>query len=462
MLHATLSSKKPQHAVSVTALSPSAYTKWAEKQSEAVLNWFKVNKFEGKTGNIAMIPGHDGNLSRVVLITSDEVSLWDSAALPARLPEGSYVLEGIKKPQDEEKLALGWMLGSYGFNLHKKSEMNSTTLHISKEVDARKVARLAEVIAETRDLITTPAEELGPDEIQALVKEVAKTSGAQLSAVIGDDLLKKNYPAIHAVGRASHRKPRLLDLTWGNPKHPKLTLVGKGVCFDTGGLDLKSASGMFLMRKDMAGAAVALGVARLVMERKLPVRLRLLLPLVDNSINEKAYRPSDVVKMRNGLTVEVGNTDAEGRMILADALAEGGSEAPDLMIDFATLGAARGIFGPEYATLFTNNDGLAKDLMKISEESEDYIWRMPLHKPYVALLKSSFADVVSSPGLPFGAAMITASFLQKFVGETKDIAHLDFMAWNTASKPGRPEGGEAMTLRSVIVFLEKKFGKRKG
>ncbi|MDD2325094.1 MAG: leucyl aminopeptidase family protein [Alphaproteobacteria bacterium] len=458
MLFASLSAKTPTSAIALTALTPSAFAKWAAKESEAVRNWFAANGFDGKSaGSSALIPSHDGHLSRVIVILSEPASLWDLAALPAKLPEGTYSLDGIKKQDDEEKLALGWLLGSHRFTLHKKGEEKTLTLCVSKKCPTQALTHMAETIAQTRDLISTPAEEMGPQELAAAVQERAKTYGAKVSVIVGDDLLKKNYPSIHAVGRASHRAPRLIDLTWGNPKHPLVTLVGKGVCFDTGGLDLKSGSGMYLMRKDMGGAAVALGVATMVMQRKLRVRLRLLISAVDNAINEKAFRPSDVVTMRGGLTVEIGNTDAEGRMILADALTEGASEKPDLLIDFATLGGARGIFGEAMASLFTKDDALARELMKAGEQTEDFIWRLPLHPSYAEKLKTPFADLNSCPPAPYGNAMIAAAFLEKFVEEAPRALHLDFIGWQAASKAGRPEGGEAMTLRAVLTFLEKRY-----
>lgn len=459
MIAAQLTHKTPVAAVLVTALSSSTFEKWEKQQSIAVQNWFKANEFTGETGSSALIPDKDGAISRVVTITSEPVSLWDLAALPAKLPEGTYLLEGVKKAEDEEKLALGWLLGSYSFNLHKKGESKPSTLCISKNTDIKFVAAMAAAMAHARDMITTPAEEMGPKELADVVNQTAKQFGAKVTEIVGDDLLKKNYPAIHAVGRASHRKPRLIDMSWGNPKHPSVTLVGKGVCFDTGGLDLKSGSGMYLMRKDMAGAAVALGVATLVMQKKLPVSLRLLIPAVDNSINDKAYRPSDVLTMRNGLTVEVGNTDAEGRLILADALAEASSEEPDLLIDFATLGGARGIFGTEMASFFANDETTARDLCKISHETEDFMWRLPLHKPYQKALRTPFADLNSCPNAPYANAMIAAAFLHKFASTAKNCVHVDFIAWNSSSKAGRPEGGEAMTLRAVFALLEKKYAR---
>lgn len=457
MTTALLTQKAPASGIFLTIVTATSLPQWEKKQSDAVRNWFKANKFTGKAGSYALIPDKDGGLSRVIVGVSEPLSMWDLAALPGCLPEGTYILDGVKAGNDENKLALGWMLGCYRFALHKKNESPQATLCLSKKADLTRLTRLAESVMQTRRLITTPAEEFGPTELAEAVEAVAQKHKAKVTQLVGDELLEHGFRAIHAVGRASVRAPRLIDLTWGKAKNPLVTLVGKGVCFDTGGLNLKPGSSMSLMRKDMAGAAVALGVADLVMQAKLPVRLRLLIPAVENAINGDAYRPSDVITMKNGLTVEVGNTDAEGRLIVADALAEAASEKPDLLIDFTTLGPARGIFGTEMASFFTNDDGIARDLARISTESEDYLWRMPLHKTYNKFLETPFADLNMSPGLAFGGAMIAASFLERFcVGADKRI-HFDFMGWNLSSKPGRPEGGEAMTLRAAFALLEKMF-----
>lgn len=459
-LSSFLTDKAPTSSVLLTLVTATTLPAWEKKQSEAVRKWFKANKFFGKAGTFAMIPDKDGSISRVVVGVSEPLSMWDIAALPGVLTEGTYILEGAKNADEESKLALGWLLGCYRFALHKKNEPPKATLCLSKKVDTKRIANLADAIAQTRMMISTPAEDMGPAELAAAVHTVANKHKAKVTEIIGDDLLKKGFRAIHAVGRASPRAPRLISLTWGKAKDPMLTLVGKGVCFDTGGLNLKPGSAMYLMRKDMGGAAVALGVADLVMQAKLPVRLRLLIPAVENAIDGTAFRPSDVIKMKNGLTVEVGNTDAEGRLVLADALAEAASEKPDLLIDFATLGPARGIFGTEMAAFFTNDEAIARDLGRISTESEDYLWRMPIHKPYAKMLETPFADLNSSPSSASGGAMIAASFLEKFCEGADRRIHFDFIGWNMSGKPGRPEGGEAMTLRATFALLEKLFATR--
>ncbi len=444
-------------AVPLRILSPKAFAGWEKKQPAFPRAWIKARGFKPKAGESLVLPDKSGKIAQVVACVSDPVEIWDLAGLARGLPKGTYKLEGASR-EEETKLALGWLLGSHCFSRYKKDEGHASTLCLSKKTDLRPIALMAETIAWVRDLITMPAEDLGPAELAEAARETARRFGAKVKEIVGDDLLKKNYPAIHAVGRASPRAPRLIDLTWGHPKHPKVTLVGKGVCFDTGGLDIKSSAGMFLMRKDMAGAAIALGLARLVMARKLPVRLRVLIPAVENAVDGRSFRPSDIIKMRSGLTVEVGNTDAEGRLVLADALAEAASEKPELLIDFATLtGASRTALGTELSALFTDDEALAIDLMAAGQEQEDPLWRLPLYKGYEKMLKSAFADIGSSANSPYAGAITAALFLQRFIPKNLRWAHLDLMGWNVSSRPGRPEGGEAMALRAVFTMLEKRF-----
>ena len=301
---------------------------------------------------------------------------------------------------------------------------------------------------------------MGPKELAAAARKLAKTHKAQITVTSGDQLLKQNYPTIHAVGRAASDPPRLIDLRWGNVRHPKITLVGKGVCFDSGGLDIKSSAGMRYMKKDMGGAAHALGIASMVMAAKLPIRLRVLIGAVENAISGNAYRPGDVIKTRQGLTVEVGNTDAEGRLVMSDCLTEACREKPEAVLDFATLtGAARVALGTDLPALFSNNDGLAKDLLDASEKSVDPIWQLPLFDDYRGLLKSDIADLNNISTGGYGGAITAALFLQAFVDDKTPWAHFDLMAWNTQSRPGRPVGGEAMGLRAVYSMLEKRYAR---
>lgn len=459
----SLPTKLVTHSVPKTALTLQVMTKsklgaWKKRQSEKVRNWIKTSGFNASAGSTVMIPDGSGNPNIVLVGVSEHISMWDLASLPKKLTAGSYLLKGTTKIADIEKLALGWLLGSHCFSLHKKHEEIKTKLCLQTKINISEVKAMAEAIALSRDLITTPAEDLGPAELAKAVQKTARTYKAKVTQIIGDKLLEKNYPAIHRVGRASPRKSRLIDLKWGNAKHPKVTLVGKGVCYDTGGLDIKPSSGMYLMRKDMGGAAVALGVAQMIMARKLPVRLRLLIPTVDNAIDGNAFRSSDIIKMRNGLTVEVGNTDAEGRLILADALAEASNDSPDTLIDFATLtGAARVAMGTEISAFFTEEDKTADILFKQGEAQEDPVWRLPLHQSYKKMLQTPFADINSCPKTGFAGATTAALFLQRFVQKTNRWVHLDFMGWNLSAKPGRPEGGEAMALRATFKLLEKLY-----
>jgi leucyl aminopeptidase len=327
------------------------------------------------------------------------------------------------------------------------------------DADRGRVERLAAAVFLARDLANTPAGDLGPEELAGEAVGVAKAAGGRHRVIVGDDLLAENYPTIHAVGRASARLPRLVDIVWGDAAAPKVTLVGKGVCFDSGGLDLKTASGMRLMKKDMAGAAIVLGLAQAIMDAGLPVRLRVLLPCVENAVSGNAMRPLDIVRTRKGLTVEIGNTDAEGRLILCDALAEASTENPELLVDMATLtGAARVALGPELAALFCNDEELAQGLLEAAEAEEDPMWRMPLWRPYRKMIDSKIADINNVSESPHAGAVIAALYLQEFVDPQIPWAHLDVMAWNPQSRPGRPEGAEATALRALYAHIAQRFG----
>ncbi|HUY69234.1 MAG TPA: leucyl aminopeptidase family protein [Alphaproteobacteria bacterium] len=449
-------------AVLVVLVSENEFGRWLRKQPARTARWLKAHDFAGKPGSFCVVPDASGKPVRVVAGLSQPPSLWDIADLPVKLPAGTYRLEWDGPLAYREWLALGWALGTYRYARYKKRKKEPACLVLAKDCDAAKILRYASAINRARDLINTPAEDMGPAELAAAIVSVGKKYKAKVTQIIGEDLRRKNYPAIHTVGRASSRAPRLVDLVWGNPRHPKVTLAGKGVCFDTGGLDLKSANGMYLMKKDMGGAACALAVAEMVMDAKLPVRLRLLIPAVENAVSGNAYRPSDIIRMRNGLTVEVGNTDAEGRLILADALAEAASEKPGLLIDFSTLtGAARTAVGAEIAALFCDDDRLAEDLCDAGRQMEDPLWRLPLYAPYEKMIESRIADLNSAPNSPYAGAITAALFLKKFAGGAKRWAHLDFMAWNLSSKPGRPEGGEAMAVRAAYRAIEQRAGKPK-
>jgi leucyl aminopeptidase len=452
---------KASHSTPITLLTEKDFASWFKRQPARTKNWLEAREFKPEPGNSCVLPGAAGKTERVVAILSMPPNLWDVADLPTKLSDGVYSLEWNGPLAFHEWLALGWALGAYKFTRYKKNKKQPARLALIKGADTAKIMRYAEAIMQARDLINTPAEDMGPEQLADAIAAVGKKYKAKVTQTVGDDLLKKNYPAIHTVGRASSRPPRLIDLTWGDPRHPRVTLVGKGVCFDTGGLDLKTSGGMYLMKKDMGGAACALAVARMIMGAKLKVRLRLLVPAVENSVSGNAYRPSDVITMRSGLTVEVGNTDAEGRLILADALAEAAAEKPRLIVDFATLtGAARTALGPDLSALFCNSDDLATAILTAGRDMDDPLWRMPLHAPYKKMLDSGIADCNSAPGSAYAGAITAALFLQQFVTPVTDWAHIDLMAWNVSSKPGRPEGGEAMAVRAIYRTIESKIARR--
>lgn len=450
--------RSAKKSVPLTLLNEKDFRLWLKRQTARVVNWIHTQGFEGKPGSFCVLPDNTGKTGQIVAGISSPPSLWDLASFSRSLPKGTYRLNWDGPLAYHEWFALGWVLGAYQFNRYKQGKAKQAQLVVSVGADLAKIYRYAESITLARDLINTTAEDMGPADLAKAVEAVGKSYDAKVTQIVGEELLKKNFPAIHTVGRASVRAPRLIDLRWGSSNHPKVTLVGKGVCFDTGGLDLKPSSAMYLMKKDMGGAACALAVARMIMDARLPVCLRLLIPAVENAVSGNAYRPSDVITMRNGKTVEVGNTDAEGRLILADALAEAASEKPEILIDFATLtGAARTAVGTDISALFCRDDGLASALIEAGQQMEDFIWRLPLHRAYDKMLDSRIADLNSAPSSPYAGAITAALFLQHFVGKVQNWAHFDFMAWNLSSRPGRPEGAEAMAVRAVFRALEKRF-----
>ena len=450
-------------AIPITALTKSQLPAWLEAVPEGERNWLRAIGFSAEPGKHALVPGEAGRFARVVVGLGDaddtRRTMWALAGLPGKLPEGRYRLETVPEGADPTRLALGWALATYAFTRYRAKSPTPTTLVWPEGADRGRAKRLARAAFLARDLANTPAGDLGPEELAAEAVRVAEAAGARHRVIVGDELLAENYPTIHAVGRASNRAPRLVDILWGDPAAPKVTLVGKGVCFDTGGLDLKTASGMRLMKKDMAGAAIVLGLAQAIMDAGLPVRLRVLLPLVENSVSGNAVHPMDIVRTRKGLTVEIGNTDAEGRLILCDALAEASTEKPELLVDMATLtGAARVALGPELAGLFCNDDALAQALLEAAETEEDPMWRMPLWRPYRKMIDSKIADINNVSESPHAGAITAALYLQEFVDPEIPWAHLDVMAWNPQSRPGRPEGAEATALRALYTHITQRFG----
>lgn len=405
------------------------------------------------------VPGTNGGLDRRVAALDGEDPLWAAAGLAQSLPQACYRISRWPGTLSEHLTALGWGLGAYQFTRYKNASREPATLRIPDGVDGEQLRRELAAMFQVRDLINTPTEDMGPDHLTEHAREMAKEYGAEFAQISGDELLQQNFPAIHAVGRASHRAPRLIELNWGGSSHPKVTLVGKGVCFDTGGLDLKSAVGMQLMKKDMGGAAHVLGLAALIMGSRLPVRLKVLVPAVENAVGPNAYRPGDIIPTRAGLSVEVGNTDAEGRVILCDALAYACESNPDVLIDFATLtGAARVALGTDLPALFCNRDELASGLLKSGESVGDLMWRMPLHQPYRKLIEPNHANLNNSGVGRFGGAITAALFLESFVDAKVPWCHVDTYGWNDRVRPGRPVGGEALGMRATFDYLRRTYG----
>lgn len=447
-----------KNTVTIHALTKRGYKGWLEKQSKATTQWLKSIDYRPDDGNVAVVPSRDGSIARVVLGLGGRGNLWSYAKLPGTLPKGRYALDR-NDDVDAEAACLGWALGCYRFDRYKQPKKKLPSLVWPDEVNQAAVTRAAEAIGLGRDLITTPANDMGPEQLAQAAEELAGRHGAKCKVTVGDALLKSNYPAIHAVGRASDRKPRLIDLVWGNTKAKKLTLIGKGVCFDSGGLDLKNAGGMKLMKKDMGGAASVLALAHMIMDAKLQVRLRVLIPAVENSVSGDAYRPLDVIQTRKGLSVEIGNTDAEGRVVLCDALAEADDENPDLILDFATLtGAARVALGTELPALFCNDDAIAQALLASGEGVLDPMWRMPLFRPYRRHLDSRVADINNMANVATGGAITAALYLQEFISRRQKWVHIDTMGWNSHARPGRPIGGDVQGIRACFDMLAQRYG----
>jgi leucyl aminopeptidase len=426
----------------------------------ATRRWFATVGFDGAPDSQVLLPDDKGALKEVWAGVHAAAHPFALSALPRTLPAGNYRLDDGALAMDPQAAALSWSLGCYSFNAYKPPKRAPATLQLPLGDAAARGVRIAAALCAARDLINTPAEHLGPAELAQAVQRVALTHGAKFKQTVGDALLAAGFPAIHAVGRAAAREPLLAELSWGNPRHPKLTLVGKGVCFDSGGLNIKGPEGMRQMKKDMGGAATALALADLVMGLNLPVRLHVLIPAVENAISGNAYRPGDVIKTRAGVKIEIGNTDAEGRVILCDALAYGAQAKPALMIDMATLtGAARVALGPQLPALFSRSTDLARSLVDRGLQLHDPMWHMPLWQPYHAGIESDVADIVNTGKGPMAGAINAALFLADFVPETVPWLHIDLYAGNEASRPGRPAGGEAQTVRTLLDYLEERFGR---
>ncbi len=451
--------KKPgAAAVPVHLIDRASFAKRSAKLPAATRRWLATLGFDGKPDTHALLADATGRLRAVWAGVHTVQHPFALASLPRALPPGRYRLGNEGLAADEQAAALSWELGSYVFDLYKPARREAAELMLAPSPAATRGLLMAAAIAATRDLVNTPAEHMGPAELAEAARMVAEQHGASFKQTVGEALLKAGFPAVHAVGRASTRAPRLIELNWGQPKHPKLTLVGKGVCFDSGGLDIKGADGMRLMKKDMGGAANVLGLASLVMALKLPVRLQVLIPAVDNAIAGNAYRPGDVIKTRSGLHIEIGNTDAEGRVILCDALAYGAESRPELMIDMATLtGAARVALGQQLPALFCRRMDLARALVDGGLALHDPLWHLPLWPDYHGGIESDIADIVNTGRSQLGGAINAANFLADFVPAAIDWLHIDLSAWNDSTRPGRPVGGEAQTVRTLLGYLESRF-----
>jgi leucyl aminopeptidase len=421
----------------------------------------KANGFAAKPGACLALPAADGQIAQVLFGLEDETSkhrdLFRPGQLPGLLPPGVYRFANA--PHDARLATLAFALGSYRFGRYRKADAAEVKLLPPDGVDVADIARMAEAAHLARDLINTPSNDLGPEELAQASQQLAERFGANFNCIVGDDLTRQNFPLIHAVGMASLRAPRLIDLTWGDPAHPKVTLVGKGVCFDSGGLDLKPSSGMLIMKKDMGGAANVLALALMVMDAKLKVRLRVLIPAVENAVAGNAFRPLDIFTSRKGLTVEIGNTDAEGRLVLADALALACEEKPDLLVDLGTLtGAARVALGPDLPPFYTNDETLAHDVARCAKQENDPLWRLPLWPAYDAWLDSKVADINNAPSGTFAGSITCALFLQRFVEDAKSWLHVDIFGWTPSAKPARPEGGECQAARAIYKLLDERYG----
>jgi leucyl aminopeptidase len=461
-LASLLVADRGQKAHSIHLVDKGSFADWLKGQPQPRRNFLAAQRFDGKTPfQSAVIPGDGPDEFEVVTTVAkvDSLSPWCLAKLPDALPDGTYRLsEGTPG-----KAALGWLLAQHRFDsFRSKSEDGERGPRILVTPEAalvEPVVRLAEATVLVRDLVNTPALDLGPAELEQAVRDTLGSCQAEIRTTSGD-ALAEGYPLIAAVGggASANRAPRLIEAEWGNPAHPRIAIVGKGVCFDSGGLDIKSASGMRIMKKDMGGAAHALALAWLIASARLPVRVHLLIPAVENAVSAGAVRPGDVVKSRKGLTVEIDNTDAEGRLVLADALAKAAEAEPELIVNFATLtGAARVALGPDLPAVFATDDGLAGDLLAASSEVDDPIWRMPLWPAYDEMLKSDIADLANASGSPMAGAVVAAMFMRRFVPDGLPWAHFDTFAWREAAKPGRPKGGDALGLRAAFATLQKRY-----
>ena len=444
------------NAIPLTIVTSETLADFLKHTDATTKSWLNANSFTAAPYSFSLVPDTTGNVASVVVGARALDDVYLLSHLPFALPAGRYRL-GDGSTIDDFCASLSWLLGSYQFSRYKSSPRKTAALLLLPSPATIQAQQIFAAVALTRDLVNTPTEDMGPQHLATIAEQLAAEFGGTFNEIVGDDLLRENFPAIHAVGRASHRPPRLIELRWGDPSHPRIAIVGKGVCFDTGGLNIKGADGMRQMKKDMGGAAHALALARLIMQMKLPVSLQMLVPAVENAISGNAYRPGEIVSTRAGLKIEIGNTDAEGRVVLSDALAYAAESKPALILDFATLtGAARVALGPELPATFANDDKWFDALAQAAATTHDPIWRMPLWQPYNEMIKSSIGDIVNTGG-PQAGAVTAALFLEKFIPSGQAWIHIDVFSWNPKPRPGRPEGGEAQSLRACFQMLQTKF-----
>ncbi len=437
------------------------FEQWLQKQDEKTCNWVAVNQFGKQPLKHLRIHDETGRMERVIALVGDDYNPYDFSQLPNKLPLAHYRLQSNDGRLTEAAI-LGWGFGAYHFDRYKHKERQPASL-VVPGLQAE-YAEAAERVAATtlvRDLINTPADDMGPSELAQVVRDMAANHGAEFSEIVGDDLLKESFPGVHLVGRASHKAPRLIQMQWGKASDPLICLVGKGVCFDTGGINVKPASSMRHMKKDMGGAAHVLGLAHMIMNRRLPVRVQVIIPAVENAVSANAFRQGDIVTSRKGLTIEIGHTDAEGRVILADALALAAEQNPDMIIDFATLtGAARVALGPELPPIFCNTDGISSEVVACANEVFDPVWPMPLYQPYNSMITRTIADLSNVGKLSMAGCITAALFLEHFVEKDIPWIHIDTFGWNNRGIPGRPIGGEAMGMSAIYQWLKKRYGVR--
>jgi leucyl aminopeptidase len=441
-----------ERPVPIHVLAQDGWAAFRKTLSARQRTWAESNNFTADGLQRLLLPGEDGKLAGVVASFGEGADPFQPGTLARLLPAGLYVFRGnLPSPA---LAALGWCLESYDFDRYRASAKKPARLVCPASAGRDAILSAAGATAMVRDMINTPAADMGPDEIEKAARDLARRHRARVSVTKGK-ALERGFPMIHAVGRASNRAPRLIDLAWGPARGPRVTLVGKGVCFDTGGIDIKPASNMLLMKKDMGGAATVLGLARMIMESGLAVRLRVLIPAVENAISGNAFRPGDVLRSRKGLAVEIGNTDAEGRLVLADALALADEEAPDLLIDMATLtGAARVALGPDLPPFYTDDDRLARAIMEAADAENDPLWRMPLWRPYRRLIETPLADINNSSESGYAGSVTAALFLRRFVEQAKSYVHFDIFGWTPSPRPCRPRGGEAQAMRAMFRVIE--------